>query len=131
MRLGSDFSRFLLAQLHMESLTDPMSKKEMREALRSLPKEIDETYDRTMGRIRAQKPKFVLLAERILAWIANARRPLTVKELQHALAVEPGQVRSCLNIGPKKAKLTPDSTRPSLTEMLLSLRIVLSQSALG
>lgn len=64
----------------------------MRKALSSLPKELDGTYDQTMARIRSQSPQLVLLAERVLGWISNARRPLSVEELQHALAVHPEDV---------------------------------------
>lgn len=64
----------------------------MRKALRSLPKELDETYDQAMERIRSQDTESVRLAERVLAWISNARRPFSVEELQHGLAVQPGEV---------------------------------------
>ena len=64
----------------------------MRKALRSLPKELDETYDQAMERIRSQDAESVRLAERVIAWISNARRPLSVKELQHGLAVQLGEV---------------------------------------
>ena len=67
----------------------------MRKALSSLPKELDETYDQAMERIRSQDTESVRLAERVLAWISNARRPFSVAELQHALAIQPGEVCVC------------------------------------
>lgn len=45
-------------------------------------------YDEVMERIDDQLPDFRDLAKRVLSWITCARRPLCVKELQHALAVE-------------------------------------------
>ena len=45
-----------------------------------------------MERIRSQDTECIRLAERILAWISNARRPFLVKELQHALAIQPDEV---------------------------------------
>ena len=79
----------------MASLAEQMNKRDMRNALISLPKELDATCDQTMKRIRSQKTSHVQLAERVLARITNARRILSVQELQHALAVKPGDVCIC------------------------------------
>ena len=42
-----------------------------------------------MSRILAQHPDYVALARKVLYWVFYAVRPLTVKEIQHALAVQP------------------------------------------
>lgn len=63
----------------------------MRKALSTLPKELDKTYDQAMERIRSQDTESVRLAERVLAWMSNARRPFSVEELLHGLAVQPGE----------------------------------------
>ncbi len=76
----------------MESLAKQMAKREMRKALNSLPKELDETYDHAMERIRSQDTEYAGMAKQVLAWLSHAYRPLSVKELQHALAVHPGDV---------------------------------------
>ena len=88
-------SRFLLAQLHMDSLTDKMSIKDVRRALKRFPRGGDEdalkkAYSDAMERINAQQPGFRELAKQVLSWITYAKRELTLLELQHALAVEPG-----------------------------------------
>ena len=44
-----------------------------------------------MERINGQKPGLKDLANRILFWIACAKRPLATSELKHALAVEVGE----------------------------------------
>jgi ankyrin repeat protein len=41
-----------------------------------------------MGRIKAQEPDHQELALQTLSWISLAQRPLTVEEIQHALAIE-------------------------------------------
>ena len=87
-----DFARFLLAHLHVESLARQLNKRSLRKALDSLPEGLDQTYDQTMKRISSQGTVHAHHAERVLAWISNVRRPLSVKELQHALAVESGDV---------------------------------------
>jgi hypothetical protein len=45
-------------------------------------------YDDTMERIKGQKIGFRRLAEKALSWLCHAKRQLTAKELQHALALD-------------------------------------------
>ncbi|KAI9767661.1 MAG: hypothetical protein M1840_005532 [Geoglossum simile] len=82
---------FLLAQLHTDSLVTKATRKDIRKALETLPKELDGTYEEAMRRIESQNDDDKQLAEQILSWISYALKPLTLKELQHALAVEPGE----------------------------------------
>jgi hypothetical protein len=44
-----------------------------------------------MERIEGQKKGFQLLANNVLLWITCAKRPLTITELQHAIAIETGE----------------------------------------
>ena len=62
----------------------------MKSTLASLPAELGTTYDQVLIRIRNQEPEHAALALRILGWIHHAHRPLKIRELQHALAVESG-----------------------------------------
>ncbi|RWA06648.1 hypothetical protein EKO27_g8459 [Xylaria grammica] len=57
---------FLLAQLHMDSLGKKLTRREIRAALGSLPKELDETYDQAMLRIQNQDEGQAALAHRVL-----------------------------------------------------------------
>jgi hypothetical protein len=59
-------------------------------ALERLPTEIHGAYDIAMERIKQQGQSDETLAKNVLLWVAQARRPLSVAELQHALAVLPG-----------------------------------------
>ena len=84
---------FLLAQLHMESLTDKTNPKAIKKSLQELPKgssALKIAYEQAMQRIEDQKPGFSDLAYRTLSWITYACRLLTVTELCHALAIEVG-----------------------------------------
>jgi hypothetical protein len=65
-----------------------LSTADVRKALKRLPKEVDKSYDDAMERIERQDEKRRGLAKQALMWITHAFRPLHVKELQHALAVE-------------------------------------------
>ncbi|KAE9374873.1 hypothetical protein N431DRAFT_288115, partial [Stipitochalara longipes BDJ] len=84
---------FLLAQLHLESLTDKTTPRVITRALNELPKGLDalnRAYEKAIEKIRRQEAGFVVLAWRVLSWITCAKRPLTSVELQHALAIEDG-----------------------------------------
>ena len=62
--------------------------KGIKSALASMPRKIDELYKLTLERIQQQAGDDGMLAMRILGWITHARRPLSVNELRHGLAVE-------------------------------------------
>ncbi|RSL48629.1 hypothetical protein CEP54_012835, partial [Fusarium duplospermum] len=85
---------FLLAHLHLESLMYKRTPKALRTALEGLPRgstAYDDTYKQTMIRIQKQFPDQAELAMDVLQWIVCSKSPLTVSELQHALAVEAGE----------------------------------------
>lgn len=91
MAADADSVRFLLAQLHLKSLTSVKSARVLRARLETLPTgsgAYNMAYVQAMGRIRGQSVDAQALALRILSWISCARRPLTVRGLQHALAVK-------------------------------------------
>ncbi|KAJ7041452.1 ankyrin repeat-containing domain protein [Mycena alexandri] len=81
---------FLLAKLHMDDLATMQTVREVRESLKTLPKTLDLTYDNVMNRIEGYRDKDKNMAHLTLTWVTNAKRPLTVTELQAALAIEPG-----------------------------------------
>ncbi|KAI9764109.1 MAG: hypothetical protein M1840_008669 [Geoglossum simile] len=85
-------ARFLLAQLQMDSLAKKDNLKAIRKALPNMPSELDGVYGEAMQRIRGQNHKKARRAEQVLSWISFALRPVTVTEIQHALAVEKGDV---------------------------------------
>lgn len=69
------YARFLLAQLHMDSLATKGTCKAVRKALEALPKGLDNTYDEAMERIEKQNKDDQELAKRVLYWICYALRP--------------------------------------------------------
>jgi IS1 family transposase len=81
---------FLLAKLHIESLRTKNTIKTIQGALKELPENVHEAYDIETQRIEAQNEDNRKTARSTITWVANAKRPLMVKELQFALAVEPG-----------------------------------------
>lgn len=83
-------SRFLLAQLHMDAVAAQITPYGVRKTLEELPTSREDTYKSTMSRIRAHDEQTRKYAIQILSWIVYAFRPLSLKEILHALAVEKG-----------------------------------------
>ena len=81
------FNRFLLARLHMESLMSWLTPGHLKRALKHLPKELDGTYTQAVQRIEVQDEGAREPARRLITWITYAKRELTIREVQHALAV--------------------------------------------
>lgn len=48
-------------------------------------------YDSAIERIESQPAAYVERAKKVISWISYAKRPLTGTELQHALAILPGE----------------------------------------
>jgi hypothetical protein len=80
--------RFLLVKLYLNPLEGLYSELDVRELLRDLPvgpNAYKFLYSQTIERIQKQRTK--ILAMRVLSLVVWARRLLTIKELQHALAI--------------------------------------------
>jgi hypothetical protein len=91
-------TRFLLARVYVESLQDLSSVKAVKTALKRLQQDsnasdnkimaLDRAYQNTLKRIDSRSAGSRKFAMRILSWITYAVRPLSMIELQHALATE-------------------------------------------
>jgi hypothetical protein len=68
---------------------------DIRAALENMSGAEGHVYAQVMERIEGQAEDRRQLARRVLSWITYSRRQLSVKELQHALAVSPGQTQLC------------------------------------
>ncbi|KAF2714347.1 ankyrin, partial [Pleomassaria siparia CBS 279.74] len=81
---------FLWVNLQLDSLCQASKRRKDRAvetALETLPQGLPDTYVRILERIEGQSPDMKDLALNCLAWIIYARRPLSIEELQVALAV--------------------------------------------
>ncbi|KAJ9139179.1 ankyrin repeat protein [Pleurostoma richardsiae] len=82
---------FLLAQLHMTTLLSKKRPSDVERALGDLPrgeKGLDKTYEQAMTRIEGQESDDEYLAKLVLTWVINARRPLSSRELRHAVSID-------------------------------------------
>ena len=87
-------ARFLLAQLHLDSLMGKTTEDDIRNALERLPtgsKAYDLAYKDAIERIEQQDKDGKTLAKEVLLWIVCTKRALITAELQQALAVKIGE----------------------------------------
>ncbi|KAL7625772.1 hypothetical protein AAE478_004995 [Parahypoxylon ruwenzoriense] len=94
---------FLLAQIYFDFLNGMPTIKAIKLALRDFREQnrqsgedkkiqaLTDAYGKVMERINGQKPVLKDLAIRVLLWITCAKKPLTLLELQHVLAVGVGE----------------------------------------
>ncbi|KAI9855731.1 MAG: hypothetical protein M1824_005891 [Vezdaea acicularis] len=80
---------FLLARLHMDMIANKQTRNAVVQATEHLPNGLDNTYEEALQRIDHQNVEDRKLATRILYWITYAKTPLSMIELQHALAIMP------------------------------------------
>jgi len=76
----------------MNTLIHLLTKGDIKQALRNLDKGregLEQTYEQAMERINDHRKGYRELVKQILEWIVHARRPLSIAELRHALAVWP------------------------------------------
>lgn len=78
-----------MARLYLESLLNKLTRRRVKDALKELPSGLDEIYDKTISRIQTQDEDRARTALLALSWIASSRRPLSLNDVQAALAVEP------------------------------------------
>ena len=83
---------FLWVRLIIEELEEAERDDDLEEALYNLPDGLDELYARVLDRInRFKKDSKRETARQLLQWIACAMEPLTVSEIEHALAITPDE----------------------------------------
>ncbi|THZ56907.1 ankyrin [Aureobasidium pullulans] len=85
---------FLWARLQIDVLWDTCrTDAEIFVALKELPKDLDETYEKCLERLREKQEPYAL---RVLRYVYEAKNPLTVDALGEALATDPisGELQS-------------------------------------
>ncbi|KAL3465699.1 ankyrin repeat-containing domain protein [Aspergillus heterothallicus] len=83
---------FLIVRLHMNHILTLPTKGHIKDALKTLSHGVDglsDLYSAAMKRLNYRGQATQELARAILSWVVHAKRPLTVWELQDALAIRP------------------------------------------
>ncbi|OCK72892.1 hypothetical protein K432DRAFT_430842 [Lepidopterella palustris CBS 459.81] len=81
---------FLWLFFQIEEICNQDTDEEIRQALRSLPKDLPDTYNRALSHIVRRNQ--IESVSKIFRLVGAAERPLTLEELREALAIEPGQL---------------------------------------
>jgi hypothetical protein len=82
------------ARLLIDQLSPQVTKKGIRKALHTLPDSLDSVYEDVLQTISSQTSEDAQLANLVLMWLVFSYRPMSHRELQHALAVshiQPGE----------------------------------------
>ena len=79
---------FLWVVLMIEELSSKDTTEELEEALENLPEGLEEIYARVLDRINGFKEPRKQTARQLLQFIACAAEPLSVNEIEHALAIK-------------------------------------------
>jgi len=72
----------------MRELLDQTSVCDIRQSLNALPSNTEDIYRHILARCEQQPRNRASLAKRVLMWLSYASRPLTVVEIQHAVAID-------------------------------------------
>ncbi|KAH6902874.1 hypothetical protein BKA70DRAFT_1404667 [Coprinopsis sp. MPI-PUGE-AT-0042] len=85
----SSHGMFLHASLMVEAVSHCTSSRRVMEQLEKLPAKLDILYDEAFKRIEMQPEEHAALAKRVLLWVVFAYQPLTVDDMQYAVASDP------------------------------------------
>ncbi|KAH6873701.1 hypothetical protein BKA70DRAFT_1028051, partial [Coprinopsis sp. MPI-PUGE-AT-0042] len=80
---------FLHASLQLDALCECATAYEVRQTLEKFPSSIQDVYLQTWNRVLEQKSSHVLLAKTALLWVLNSSRPMSIEELERAVAISP------------------------------------------
>jgi len=108
--------RFLLVALNTDAIlgeTSLAKRKKMLKKVSTTGVDLESVYAQTLQRIREQKGDRSRLGVEVLMWVSHAKRPLTIGELSHALAVEI-----------ESKDLDPENIRPQNTVLASCLGLV-------
>ena len=74
----------------MDEISNKTKPRDIQDALEKPPQGLNDTYDRTIDRIKSQGSECWNLARKVLLWLSKALKPLSLGALQEAVAVETG-----------------------------------------
>ncbi|KAH0528099.1 hypothetical protein TsFJ059_003003 [Trichoderma semiorbis] len=100
---------FLLAMFHIKEIMEQPTIGDIEDVLQKLGsgmEGLNELYKQAIKRINDHPEVTKRLAKRILIWITRAQRPLSIVEIQHALAVRENMLKFDLKYMPDMEFLT-------------------------
>jgi ankyrin repeat domain-containing protein 50 len=118
--LLNSMTRFLHASLQLEALRECLTLGEVKRTLQGFPSNIKDVYLQTWERILKRNPTRVLVAKAVLLWVMNAQRPMTISELERAVATSP-----------TTHKFQPDEVVPGMSLVTLCRGLVIFEEESG
>lgn len=85
-KLTDSITRFRWAVCQLDSLGTCLNRAMLRKSLKSLPRTLDETYERVLCAIDEDQSIYAL---RLLRWLAFSSRPLSLEEVSEVVAIDP------------------------------------------
>ena len=79
---------FLWVDLQLQNLRHQKNDEDIERELRSLPRGLQETYDRIWGKICHQSDSLRTLAIKCLQWVLTVKRLITLNELERRCRIE-------------------------------------------
>lgn len=92
-RLKMIMSRFHWVYCQIVAIDDCLTEEAITTTLRSLPRDMNQTYERILKKILTRGQHAAEMARRILLWLVGATRPLHILELYEAVMIEPEATR--------------------------------------
>ena len=83
---------FLWIFLQMETICAQRTDEEILKCLSSLPKDLDETFNRCLRKVVSLGPDNVQYCRKVFELVVGALRPLDLEEMRDALSVKPGDL---------------------------------------
>ncbi|KAH6870864.1 hypothetical protein BKA70DRAFT_1242186 [Coprinopsis sp. MPI-PUGE-AT-0042] len=106
---------FLHVSLQLDALCECAMAHEVRQTLDEFPLNIQDVYLQTWNRILGQRSSHVLMAKATLVWVLNSSRPMTIRELERAVATSPETYKF------EPSRLAPGKTLIALCQGLVTL----------
>ena len=88
-RFSMTLPRFHWVHCQIVAIDDCLTEEAITATLRSLPQDMNQTYERILKKILNRGPHAAEMARRILLWLVGATRPLHILELCEAIMIEP------------------------------------------
>ena len=83
-------ARFHWVRCQLDTIDKCQTPDDVEKALKTLPKDLNETYERILLKILEAGEQTATAAEKILRWLVGSMRPLGLLELEEAIMIEPG-----------------------------------------
>ncbi|KAJ3466684.1 hypothetical protein MRS44_004248 [Fusarium solani] len=93
---------FLLARLHLDTLSKCGTLKSVKDALDQLPEDLDEAFEGAINQIKKRRGFKRDLANHALTWIVHAKDDLTIKQIEDSFAFHESKGDSWQNSQPRK-----------------------------